>query len=550
MSAQTIRVQVTPGAFALYSVASVISAPLAYLKTEAPFMPVVFLGIAITAVAAGAAWLFTLVTRNITLRPWLHLLVFLSQLVAIGIIRGAAFYLFSEFLQLPLPATLGFRILNSVVVTVIWLWLACAVVSGRREYLRTYRTLVNQAVFNTARRDNGELPLSSKDLDELENIVALKANLSDIEEQLAHQEISQASLRQAAQQVREQIETTLRPMSHRLWFNATEGTPQLRARGLITDALSPLKFKLWRVMSICVVLMLVGGVAFLPLTVNLLTVIVSSVVLFAMLTLYRYGLARSPGSHTLRSVIFLLVSGLGTYGFTYLVLLALLPSATTTFSALAWIIPLAVWIVVWADSALTLLSQDRETITEALRANVRVTPDSEQERLAAYLHNSLQSELTGLAFQLEHSARTLDAQESRQSLERLGALINRSISQDFANFTETPLDRISRIQEAWLGIAQVNIDFDSTIPSEDSRLVLAVQVIEEAITNAVRHAGATFITATVRHTQQNLRIEFTSNRPVMAGVPSGVGSSWLDRYSLTSHHVTTDEQTSVLTVEL
>lgn len=550
MSTEKNRVHITPGAFALYSVASVISAPLAYLQTEAPLMMVISLGIIITLVAGATAWILTLLTRRITLRPWLHLIVFLSQLVAIGLIRGVAFYQFSEFLHLPQPATLAFRILNSVLVTVIWLWLACAVVSGRREYLRTYRTLVNQAVFNTARGDKGGLPLSSQHLDELENIVALKANLSDIEEQLAHQEISEASLRQAAQQVREQIETTLRPMSHRLWFNATEGTPQLRARGLITDALSPLRFKLWRVMSICVVLMFVGGVAFLSLGVNLLTVIVSSAVLLGMLTLYRYKLARSFENHHVRNVVFLLVAGLSTFGLTYLILLVLLPSATTTFSAMIWIIPLAVWIVVWADSALLLLSQDRETITTALRADAHRTPHSEDERLAAYLHNSLQSELTGLAYQLEHSAKTLDAQESRQSLERLGALISRSISQDFANFTETPLDRISRIQEAWLGIADVNIDFDASIPPQDSRLVLAVQVIEEAITNAVRLASASQVTAIVRQDQHNLRIEIRNNRPIVAGVPTGVGSAWLDRYSLTSHHVTTDEQTSVLTVEL
>lgn len=548
MKTRLRHIRITPSSFLLFSIASVLSAPLAYLKTDAPVLLVLLLGVVITAIAGVVAWGLTQLTFTWKMSPLLHIIVFVAELVVIGVIRGIAFYAMAEIFHLPQPATLSFRILNSVIVTVIWLWLACAVVSGRREYLHTYNTLVNQAVFNTAQRSSGIPGKPGVELDELENIVALKANLSEIEQRLAFTGITEESLRRAANQVRGEIENTLRPMSHRLWFNATEGTPQLRAKGLITDALTPLRFTLWRVLGICIVLMFVGGLAFLPLNVNLLTIGVSSVVLCALLTAYQLISRRSSRGHLLGSIFFLTLTGLLTFGLTYLVLYAVMPETTHTFSAMAGVIPLAVWVVVWSDSALALVSQDRAAITAALRSPTSHNID--YERLASYLHNSLQSELTGIAYQLEQSASSLDSQDPRQSLERLGALISRSISQDFANFTETPLDRITRIQDAWSGIAEVNMSFSADIPPDDSRLVLAVQVIEEAITNSVRHGNATEIDIRVTTQEENLLIELSSNRPLHTVEQPGVGTAWLNRYALARHqHISADGK-SRLFVEL
>ena len=549
MNTRQRHLRITPAAFLLFSIASVLSAPLAYLTTDAPVLLVLMLGAVITLAAAVAAWGLTLLTTAWKMSTLLHTIVFVAELVVIGVIRGITFYTMAGVLQLPQPATLGFRIVNSVVVTLIWLWLACAVVTGRREYLHTYNTLVNQAVFSTAQRSSGVSGKPAAELDELENIVALKANLSEIEQHLAFTGITTESLRQAATQVRGEIENTLRPMSHRLWFNATEGTPQLRAKGLITDALTPLRFTLWRVLGICIVLMFVGGLAFLPLNVNLLTIGVSSVVLCALLTAYQLMTRRRPG-HLAGSIAFLALTGFLTFCITYLVLQAVMSEAIHTFSAMAGVIPLAVWVVVWADSALALVSQDRAAITAALRSASPRSNTVEFERLASYLHNSLQSELTGIAYQLEQSAVSLDSQDPRQSLERLGALISRSISQDFANFTETPLDRISRIQDAWSGIAEVNIFFAPDIPTHDSRLVLAVQVIEEAITNSVRHSGATEIDIRVTSKEENLLIELSSNRPLHTVEQPGVGTAWLDRYALARHEHSSTKGKSTLLVEL
>lgn len=556
MARRILLISLSLPGFLLYAIASVLSAPLAYLQQNATRPAILFLGVVITAVAGLVAWLTILIRRPLRLSRAGNFIFFLLQLVVIGTVRGIAFFGFADLLGLEQPATLTFRILNSIIITVVWLWLSCAVISGRREYMRTYRTLVNQAVFSAAQGEpamnTSTSVFSANQLDDFENIVALKADLHAIQNTLDKSGVSHDSLKGAADSVREVIETTLRPMSHRMWFNATDGTPQLRARGLIQDALISLRYSIPRVLLICSVPMFVGGLAFLPLMVNLVTIVISSVVLAALLGLHRT-LTRSLFKFRIVSnTLFLFITGILTYALTYFMMQVVLPDATTTFSKMAWVTPLAIWVIVWADSALQLISQDRQTITSALRERVNTHPSPNEERLASYLHNSLQSELTGLAYQLEKSAMTLDSQESRRSLEQLGSLISRSISEDFVNFTETPLTRITRVMEAWSGIARVQVLLEPTINEDDPRLVLAVQVAEEGITNAVRHGQATAVDVTISRSDYNLVIELTSNQQPSANEQkgTGIGYAWLNRYSIERHSVIYTNGVRVLRVEL
>jgi hypothetical protein len=162
----------------------------------------------------------------------------------------------------------------------------------------------------------------------------------------------------------------------------------------------------------------------------------------------------------------------------------------------------------------------------------------------------LQSELTGIAYQLEHSAQNLDSPQSRQSLEQLGALISRSMSQDFANFTETPLRRVERVVDAWGGIANISVLVDEQIEDSDPRLVIAVQIIEEGITNAVRHSGATDIQAELKESDEIITVTLTSNGLEQVRSVGGVGTKWLSRYALRTHEYRTVGNTRVLEIEL
>jgi hypothetical protein len=276
-------------AFAWYSLASVLSVPLAFLSQSVSMGSLLAMGLVVTAAAGIFAWLVYLLGQRMRVTGTASVAVFFTQVAFIGMVRGLVFFEVTPLFGLTEPTTLGFRLTNSVLVTGIWLTLACAVVSGQRRYLSQYRSLVNQAVFTAARQDTGGVEVvdsahpAQAGLDDVENIVALKTNLSNIHAQVAEAGVSEASLSRAAAAVRQEIEATLRPMSHRLWFNATEGKPQVRTWGLVMDALTELRFSITRVLLICLVPTFVGGVAFLTLGVNLLTVVVSTAVLWGLL---------------------------------------------------------------------------------------------------------------------------------------------------------------------------------------------------------------------------------------------------------------------------
>lgn len=542
-------------AFALYAVASVVSVPLAFLSGTFDALSVTLISLCITAIAGCVAW-FTQLARH-ALNPTgpIAAAVFLTQLALIGVCRGVAFFAFTDWFDLDQPTSLMFRVINSLVMTFIWLGLACAVVSGHRAYIRQYRKLVNQAVFTEVERTSGGFVPNSIDIDRFENVVALKANLAKIYEQVSQAGMDQAALEAAASSVRHEIEATVRPLSHRLWFNATDGTPQVRPTGLIVDALGRLQFSIARVLFICILPTFVGGLAFLPLTVNIATVVISTATLALLLFAYRGFTRRSARPHPFWNAVFILSSGILTFAVTEQLLVAVLGTqAAAPFAAMAWIIPGAVAIVVWADSALHLVQADRKTISHSLRPErsqgIEAAALRDSERLASYLHNSLQSELTGLAFQLEHSARDPNVVSSRQSLEQLAALIRRSMSEDFAHFSELPSERITRVVTAWSGIVDIEVFIDAAISHEDARLALAVQIVEECITNAVRHAGATFIRARVSLVGADMQVEFASNVQTVPTKGNGMGWQWLERYSLNQTHISDGDSGSTLTVVL
>ena len=104
--------------------------------------------------------------------------------------------------------------------------------------------------------------------------------------------------------------------------------------------------------------------------------------------------------------------------------------------------------------------------------------------------------------------------------------------------------------EAWSGIAEVSIRLDHSVSEGDPRLVMAVQVIEEGITNAVRHSGASEISAVISTQGENLQIALRSNQPARVDSGSGMGTAWLARYAIETHQLTNKNGRSVLAVTL
>ena len=173
------------------------------------------------------------------------------------------------------------------------------------------------------------------------------------------------------------------------------------------------------------------------------------------------------------------------------------------------------------------------------------------ESMASYLHNSLQSELLALSYQIEESAKDPNTENARRLLEKLGSRINRSISDDFENFVERPLDRLSRIQTGWKGIAAISIEIPDHLLLDANRNFLIVQIIEEAITNAVRFSKSSEVNIVGRETLSGeIYIVIRNNGEAEQQTTTGMGTEWLDRFAAGNWTRTLSDKGTTLEITL
>ena len=476
---------------------------------------------------------------------------FLLLVTVVGLARGVGFYVLVDWAGLPQPTPLPVRLLSSTITTLIWLTASCALIDATTNYSRQFTRLFNQTAMAVA-LDRGGQATGDVSIDSLDNLVALKRNLSGILEQASARGISSDALVAAGAAVREQIEQVIRPLSHRLWFNGRRNRTEIRMSGLLGDAVTQFSFSTSRVLAIWGALAFASILNEYPATRVVFGVALSLGLLYLPIAAYR---RFSPAS----------LQRLGTkLSIPFIIFLAVVPVSCADLlmplfgfermlfpvSAATIVSPIVIVVLLVADSSIALVEQDRRLVGQLFDGRIHGKASEHQDAFASYLHNSLQSELSGIAYRLEASAADPNSMESRETLERLGALINRSISEDFANFEETPLLRLDRMIEAWDGIAAVTVTIDDACKADSQVLNRIVQVIEEATTNSVRHGKARHLHAEVRKTSTGSRIEITTDASEPPKAASGLGEDWLRQHAISVTPLEFTEKSTRFTVEI
>jgi signal transduction histidine kinase len=399
----------------------------------------------------------------------------------------------------------GTQIVNSTVSAIVWLTLAGLVIGGRDRYRGRYRSLLLQ----------GDTDV---DWDQHPSVEQVKRNLG------AALSTSDTSVyvdpRQVADAIRREIDTNIRPLSHRLWFGTEEEEPRSRLFPLVRDALTSWTVPTRTVAIVWILTAIVGGARWLGLEQGLVASVMSTSVIVVIIALIGRVVPATPwwraGALVVGSVVVVVATDAVLRLLSY-------PSRLYADTGSILLLPMAVVALVVVAASISLAESDRRTVLEVAERESREV--AHQRRQSTYLHNSLQSELTGMALQLDAAARQGSADETRAAFERVHALLARSISEDFVAFQENPRERIDRIVGGWRGICEVSIDLDPAAIG-DPRLAVGVQAIEEIITNSVRHAGASRIDICARVTPEGLKIRSESDaRMVNGGTSSAAGSS-------------------------
>ena len=470
-------------------------------------------------------------------------------ILVIGAVRGLIFYYLLELFEVEQPTDLVQRVLNSMLTTLIWLGIANVIIEVNRRYQRRFRAILSQLLVVNLRNSGSAqagFAVIAQDLALLQT--RLEESYSSVRESSEDSE----SMLTAATEIRGQIEVALKPLSKRLWLISMYEFPQIKFSRLFGDAIWNLKYPFTPILLIFTVSALVNLSPASGVTWSVVTGISGFVAFTLFESIRRLAIKKLSNQRALINLLFVLAVGLAAGVFSALAL-RIYNGEGSYYLALLFAPYLSA--LVLASSAITLALSDRREILENLSKGARRLTQSSNDSLqssqaASYIHNSLQSELTAIALEFELVAETPDKGKSRDVMEKLDALIRRSMGEDFSNFLESPESRFDRVIQSWSGLIKLETTIDRNLFTDSARSNLFVQLIEESIVNSVRKGQASEVFISAFFTGSRLEIEIKDNGRFESTTNPGLGSAWIERFAVGEWKFESSDSGTRLLVEL
>ena len=541
MSFLRSKVRISLRGYLLYSIAAIVSVPLGYLDT----IQSLAFGLGVGVASALLVGLLALIAKEIAQainRDFTILSLALFGFTA-GLIRGVLIFQLGQIIENPFEISLALRIARSAITTCFWFTITAYLANGSERFANTYRALQNQLAMQVGfdAKANSGVTLA-------ESLEKIGQNLNSIGADSRDEGLNNESLRLAVERLRSEIENVIRPVSHSLWLEERSNFPKIKFSLVLQNLFTDFDVSIGRVITISASLYLLGGLGTIPLEDNLLNLF--SVGLLALLLLIhklirrliqrRFQIAFDAISLAAISFGPTILTGLAIQSFGFESSLFLTPSFLILF-------PVVTVLVILSDMLLSLVAQDREEILIRLQGRIKNLQEASNSSVAGYLHNNLQSELTGLALQLESGFENPASPGTIAAWERLGALINKSIADDFINLSKKTESRFLGLVDAWAGIAELTLELDPKLWEDRQLASLALQIAEESVSNSVRHLEASQIAITVSIAEQNIMVVETNGMQQIGG-SAGMGSAWLQEVSLPGGKFETSPQGTRLTI--
>ena len=530
-----VRLNFSSKSFGLFAIASVTSLPLLNLRGDGQdFQLLLGLGLAITALTGFLIFLIDLVTQTSRqkLSDSQNNKIMVLLIAVIGLIRGYFSYIGLGLLDFPEYAELPIRLVTSTSSTLLWLTLAIYLVSMHEAFksefdafMRTSFTSLSKAEPTQLRKIPTALAPEIKAIE-----LQIQKSLSHMYQSVVTPEI----LLSVSQQLRDCIETSIRPLSHRLWLQDGKVYPRISLGALVREGLNRQDFSIISAVSFLALLSSFNLSSLIGFPRASLAIFITFVITSVYFLIQRKYVPNIRMKSITVKILNLSAPGLVLSGVFYL-LNTLIFSDDLGFLNLI-LLPISFTVFLLA-STIRIVKEDQSHFFSQLKLDIdsRVPEQANNQdqqsgkEVAAFLHNSVQSELLALSYQLEELSKNPDSKEAKATLERLASSLTAQIGKNFEDFNEKPTERLSTLVSAWSGIALIEFTSDPDVLSGFKRAHDVVQVIEESITNAVRTANATVIRISWERTGSlNLRVEVKNNGHVDHIGATGLGTQWLD----------------------
>ena len=450
----------------------------------------------------------------------------------VGLIRGLVLVVAVAVVNGVFEPMFVLRIASSALSAVIWIVGISWVVANLAGYRQRYLDLVGQVSQHRA----------SRDLDENADLAAMKLNLAGAVTP-GDTNPTDIALRRAAQIIRWEVEHRVRPLSHRVWFTPDAQPPRVRVVALVIDAIKEFPVPVLPVTLLWLFAALVGAPVIFGLQQGIASAVVSSLLLALSLVLGREA-ARTWHTRWIGPSALVLSVAVPIAGAIFLVPFLPTEYSDASVFVLFVFVPFALAALIITASAIALAQSDRTEILRIVETRLQEPEPFSNPAVSSYLHNTVQSELTGLALQLERAE--VGSTQAHEAWERLVAIAGRSIESDFQQRQGSVQERVHRIEAAWRGIAEITCEMEPDILHADPRMLVVVQAISEITTNAVRHGGADRIDFQVRTESEYVTLLARTNAALTEPAAPGVGGRWLASVSAIPIEVTSNASETFL----
>lgn len=469
-------------------------------------------------------------------RSWKFDLAFLFLL---GATRGVVINYYVEMWDLAQTVGYWYKIFNSTVALPQWFVGVAIIFESKRNYERTFRELFAKAMRKEQethdRRDL--LPAGHSQVDEaIARLQFITSNLAADIQQLLNRPKLLNDYTIEAKRIQELIDNDIRPTSAELWRNNQVNTPKIPLKTLLYISLLESRLRVPLVVLISVPYLFVGlnGAMGLKIAiVQCMFILFYDLIVFGLVEL----LHKFKITSRLTSNVIVLTSG---FVFPCLIQIYFVPN---DFKTSAEFIDLFVYhnvlSVIFIALLLTvngynLVKTQREEVLTSLESHIlgekynaplaQGGDAQHKSDLAHYLHGEIQAGLTASSLLLQQAAKSGDSELAQEALERATGLLN----QDLTNITFTrmaaPALKIQKITEAWKGIADISVALPPFEKLGETTLRSLVQLIEEAISNSIRHAKATDIKISGVLNDDVFTVSILSNGNPMSKGRAGLGT--------------------------
>jgi signal transduction histidine kinase len=462
----------------------------------------------------------------------------LCALIVLGAVRGVAINLGIWLLDLEPTVSSIYKVFNSTISLPLWFIGLALFVESRRQFQQEFEALFLRSL----RKEQTSAEKLSSDLgqmhdgEQIKQLQSLASELATEIEETLNRPTQKINYAKQVEKIHDLINKKLRPASAELWNGSTLSTPKLSISTLIRISLLEHKLKAIAaslLFSPYIFIGLNGSQGWQFAIIQTLLATVLNIVIFMIYELlYKNGLINRKSAN-------ILIMG-SSFVIPLLTILFILPdslfwaeSDATKFFYQLFLSSCHISILL-GFNLYKLLDQYRSTVLanfEQIARGEELFPFSNADLtasrdidLARYLHGELQAGLIATSLILERAIKAGDTNLANHALRSTVDILNQDHARVSQSRTSSPHARLEKISSGWKGIAEVKITLDWIDDLETLVLNDIITLIDEAVSNAIRHAKASSISVTGSRNGEDLHFEILSDGAGMTAKSVGLGT--------------------------